>query len=318
MDLLPLRRKGFSSPFAAQFWAEWRMRGWIMPAVTAAAVVVVMIVVIILCLVEGSGDIFSTILKAPVAILLLLIPYLSFLVGGFLGGRYGKSEMEVFYASRPCSDRGLAGAKLGVGALSILVSWAIAWCAVLPSWLALVFINYPQPAVTNWAAAFAPTGLLNSLMQRPTLAVVLSLLLSWTLLSLTAVMGMLGHRSAFVKWAWGGVAWFFIGLMLTRSMIPPAIWSAVFRGGMIALGAGFLFASIAGIIASRFRNLAPTSMLLAGLAGWIAMAALGYWSWVTVKPSFFAPLVITWIGFLTLAAGTPALGALAVAKSRHR
>jgi len=133
VDRLPRRRREFRSPAEAQFWAEWRRGGWLLPA-CVGAVLVVVIAPLSWALRHHSINtvwILGWTLLLPV---LLAVP---------VGKGFSKPDvwsqslsLPVWMAIRPLAAGDFVVAKLKVAALSAAIAWLLV-TLFLALWLPL-------------------------------------------------------------------------------------------------------------------------------------------------------------------------------------
>jgi len=117
------RAKPFSSPAAAQFWLEWRERGYLLPL--GATLFGIPALVLAWCQplsAVSNGDLTAGLLVLTIAPLAA--------IGFFWGSRSSNLEFRTFGGSRPLSDGQLASAVLKSVTLSLILS-AVIWTAFM-------------------------------------------------------------------------------------------------------------------------------------------------------------------------------------------
>jgi hypothetical protein len=117
----------YSSPQAAQFWLEWRERGWVLPAVIAALGVGAIVLASCVPAKEIAGG--TPIEIAAGGSFFVFIAVL-FVIGFFWGCRSSTFEFRAFKGSRPLSDRQIAAAVLKSVTVG-LISTALVWAAFM-------------------------------------------------------------------------------------------------------------------------------------------------------------------------------------------
>ncbi|MEK6262209.1 MAG: hypothetical protein AABP62_26725 [Planctomycetota bacterium] len=126
---LPQRRQPFSSAASAQFWIEWRCKGFVLPLFPACFLVFITLVVV---------PFAST--RQLLPLLLFLggaVPVVAFVVGYGVGKSGFWSEdlsLSTWQATRPLSSGALATAKLHMAAISSLMTWVLLLFGI-PVWL---------------------------------------------------------------------------------------------------------------------------------------------------------------------------------------
>lgn len=220
LDTLPRWRGPFRSAAQAQFWFEWRRKGWFLTIAMAFSI---------------AGGI----LLFPAAVILderSSLPVLAFLsmlllplqVSGSGGAEMAKSDfwssekaIQPFHAARPLSDAALVIAKLKVATVITLLGWLLAALlgGLLASWtrwreLWMVRLadlsmpwSMPLPAWGGYASAFA-------------IALLAIIAITWHSMVASLSVGLIGRKNVITAWslvgmvlvfgAVTGVGWFYL------------------------------------------------------------------------------------------------------------
>ncbi|MGH9818454.1 MAG: hypothetical protein ACRD6I_20515, partial [Candidatus Acidiferrales bacterium] len=253
---MPASGARLSTPAQAQFWFQWRRKGWAMPGV------------VVFCLVAGitiwlvasrePEDLFLGFLGGGGALWLVGI------VGGLVIGNIGPSDsnfaMGHFLATRPMTDTEMARAILRTVAKSVLLAWVI--------WAAAFLIAY----VVLTAAGAAPALKLPEGMNWWYLPG--TLLGPWVVVGILTSIGLAGRSKSAYQLLCGFAA-AVIGVMLLSKLAlsPEARWLlqrtlVAIVGGTLLLGTAWAFA------AARRRLLIQTRTLWAAAGMWAAAIAL--------------------------------------------
>lgn len=139
----------FRSQTRAQFWLEWRTRGWVLPAVCAVV----------------SGFLLLWVRDAGIlaVVLVLCVPMAAgstAMATGRENSRRDGTLLSTYYATRPLGERGLGSTLLGVNALSIALGVFIIFFPFLlhvgPSayYQIIVGLNAWCPGTSSWPLAF--------------------------------------------------------------------------------------------------------------------------------------------------------------------
>lgn len=272
----------FRSPAEAQFWFEWRKKGWVIPATVNFCLMLGLVVWLIFNrdpkpLVEGfvvGGGMLS----------------LLGLVFGMIVGNVGPSdsnlEMGHFLGTRPMTSADMSRTILKSAALSILVAWATWGVAFLCLFGILVATQtMPQP--------FLPSGV--QWWYFPA-----TLLGSWTVLALVASVGLAG------RYSWLGQLYFgLFGLIIALSLISKfvlshAAQSQLFYGLMAVGGIAFVLGTVWAYVTALRRSLIGGPVVCAAASVWIALSAVVVLEWVRHPVEQF-PVYLFAIGLMAAA-----------------
>jgi hypothetical protein len=120
MDVLPRRRKNFTSPAAAQFWFEWRRSGLVLPMCIGA----------ILILMGPLSWLYRDDPKSTV-LMLVLIPAMPLILSAAVGMAFSRPDfwssdnsLKAFLAVRPLASGDIVVTKMKVAALSVAIIWS--------------------------------------------------------------------------------------------------------------------------------------------------------------------------------------------------
>ena len=288
----------FRSPAQAQFWFEWRMKGWLLPGIVVfGGLVGVGIWVVFsrdpLKLVEamiGSGAVLSIV----------------GLMGGLIMGNCGNKDSNVaighFLATRPLTNRDLAASILRSVAWSVLISWAIwAISAVSIAGLMAITGTLPQaPVISQWHWWYLPGALLSC----------------WIAASVTASFLMIGRDKQLATFFCASLVCF-VGFLLATKLLDRPTQEWVFSALQVVAGIGFgLFA--AGVMIVARRRLLIESSVVALLGSiWAAVSAIIFVECLRI-PSVTLPITILLIGVAALGVAPFAAAPLAIGWNRHR
>lgn len=127
-DMLPRNRRAFSSAAKAQFWMEWRERGWSVPAIIATLCV---LSVLLAAAMPSQKAVITFWLFLLICLLSLGAPLFVGLNIGTLGRGF---EMTSFRATRATSSFMQSMVVIMVALWSMLMAWAV----ILTAWLVMI------------------------------------------------------------------------------------------------------------------------------------------------------------------------------------
>ena len=302
LDPAPALGAAFRSPAQAQFWFEWRQKGWAMPAIVLALGAIfglgwLCFNRVPLNLFEGAfwGGVFL-----PVGGLII-----GLLIGN-AGPTDSKMEMGHFLSTRPMTSAEMARIMLKTAALSLLAAWVLwmlgflAVCVVLQAAHAQVQIALPQPQ--GWR-------------QFP-----VTLFGAWLSVAFLATLAQAGRPRLTMTLFCSAMALMIGGILFTKYMLDrDPLLAAQFRdGSLIAAGLIFVLGTAWAFVAARRRSLIGSPTVYAAAGIWIAASALVVslqWSAAFANP---LPLHVFVVGVLALAAFPLAGAPLALAWNRNR
>ena len=289
----------FSTLAQAQFWFEWRKKGWAMPGTT------------VFCMILGLGVwlIFIRDPKALVEGFVVAGGLLSAIgmIGGMIFGNTGPTdqnfEMGHFLGTRPMSTVEMSRTILKTAALSVLIAWAI-WGAAFLSLFAILFATNarPQPLLPSgvqwW---YFPATLLGC----------------WTVLALGTSGGLMGS----LKWSgqfYAGVIVFIISLFLfSKFALSHAAQTQLFYGVMAVSGIAFVLGTVWAYARALRRSLIGGPVVCIAVSVWIALSAVVMLEWVRHPVEQF-PVYLFAIGLMAAAVAPFATAPLALTWNRNR
>jgi hypothetical protein len=258
LDPAPALGAPFSSSHAAQFWCEWRRKGWAMPA----AVVLLMTFGLVIWLVFSRDPL---VLIGGVVAGGGMLSLLGF-VGGLLIGNCGPNdanyEMGQFLATRPMTSTNMARILLRTAGLSTLIAWA--------EWVVAGLVVYGILLAFQWEAKLAMDRDLNlAWWYFPA-----TLLGPWVVAAVGASVLVTGRSKPFVVIGTALlVSW--MGLLIFAKFCLT--WPAreeLFRDVAVAAGVVLIVLTVWLFVVARRRALITSAVVLASLIGWMALCLL--------------------------------------------
>ncbi len=298
-DVAPVDGPAFRSRTEAQYWSEWRKKGWAMPGI------------VILGLVMGAGfwlffsrnpkDLVSGLIGGGAV--LSVIGFVGAIIMGNTGRTDSEFEMGSFLASRPIANTELTKITLRVIAKSVLLAWAI-WLVAFSCVCGVVWLTGRNPlqdippGVRWW---YLPATLLGC----------------WTVTAVLTSICLMGRIGLFSKVILFLCALFFTfncfsGFVLTRD--AQKIFT---QGLLIIVGIAFIFISCIFFFAGRKRQMIDSKDLVVCGCFWLAASTIVGIDGIQQPPEMI-PNYIFSIGLLALAVVPPAAAPLALAWNRHR
>lgn len=288
----------FSSPLQAQFWFEWRKKGWAMPSV------VVFGMFIGLCIWGIFNRDWKDLFEGFVAggLLLTAMGFLGLFLGN-VGNNDTTFEIGHFLATRPLTNTQVARTTLKVLARSVLIAWAI-WAV---------------PFVILFAVCFAlqPLELAAFLKDIGWWYLPATLLGSWTTVSILAAISMTGRSQLLAQLICGFLA-AFIGVALFRRFVLPVSAQLPFdRGIGITIGVLLLVGTAWSFVAARRRSLIGAPTVGAAATVWTVLSGLIVLDWALhpARPWLAGVLAVS---FAALVVAPLAAAPLALAWNRNR
>jgi hypothetical protein len=312
-------RRPFASAADAMYWLEWRRNGYVLP-VMVGLLLVAQLAVLALAPAPGQAAFQAGVFLASLAV---FPPIMAAAAGASTGNVHPWSRkvswLPAFSAARPVTSAEMVAVKLRVAARSTLITWALAFLAIL----ALLPLSASGTVLARWAGLLIETqGVKGAVLL---LLVVLGLVaLTW---------------KEFVNQLWVGLTgrwWVVVSLSaalpvgatavaLVTQLVAPRpeaqarLLAAVPR--VIALALPVKLA--AGLLIARAlwrRGLVPPRTLTRFAVAWVLAAAglFGLAVWL-VPPEVYSPPVV---GCAAVALGMPlvrlGLAPLALDWNRHR
>ncbi|MFN0051933.1 MAG: hypothetical protein ACKV0T_07060 [Planctomycetales bacterium] len=295
LDPAPAFGAPFSTAARAQFWFEWRQKGWAIPA--EVLFVVPMGLLLWLLFNRDPRALYDGMLAGGAC-----LPIGAALVGLFLGNvgpSDGKIVMGHFLATRPMTSLEMSRIMLKTGALSALIGWLL-WGIAFLTIAGLLIISGKLPE----------TAQLRDLWYLPGI-----LLCTWLGVSLPATVVQTG-RGALLMTLFCGIpstliAWSLFG-KFTFEGYPQSLMqfhqvSMVVAGLAAIAGTGWLY------LRARRRRLIHSATLYSAAGLWLLLSAIalniGWWTgqWpipvsigltgglaLAALPLAGAPLALTW------------------------
>jgi hypothetical protein len=284
LDPAPALGAPFPSPLAAQFWFEWRQKGWAMPA----AVVLLMTFGLAIWL------IFS---RDPLVLIGAVVVgggMLSLLggVGGLLIGNCGPNdanyEMGQFLATRPVTSPDMARTLLRTAGLSTLIAWA--------AWVIAGLLVYGILLAFQWGPKMA----VDRNLILPWWYFPATLLGPWTVATFGASILLTGRTKPFVVI---GSVLFVLWLALqifAKYYLSQMGREAMYEGLAAACGGAAIGLTVWLFVVARRRALVGTSVAIAALTGWLVLCILAA-TLVPRDPPYSILTQFPWQGWLVLA-----------------
>ncbi|MBW8034894.1 MAG: hypothetical protein FVQ79_04440 [Planctomycetes bacterium] len=320
-DMLPRNRRAFSSTAKAQFWMEWRERGWSVPAIIAA-----------LCVISVLLGAAMPSQKAVITFWMFLLIFLMSLggplfVGLNLGTMGRRFEMTSFRATRPISSLMQSMVVIWTALWSMLMAWAV----ILLAWLLMIgwFYLVGQSETVTETLTVA-TGLMKQIGYSKLLGLAglfpLYLLAAVGIGASLTLMGRTWFLCILCGGSWGVlIIW---AILCGLGLIPEWFQTAFSKALPWGIGMTSLVGTIWIFARACQRELIYQRVCLFAGCSWAALFA---GMWLLWRYAFAAGLEILWFskapqsssiimmgGLLTLMVLPLASGPLAVAWNRHR
>jgi len=267
--VLRQRDHRFPSPAAAQFWADWWQKGIAMPA--AIAVVLVTVLIVMVVRVQLGWSILSDSLKVFVGLTLILVCWLPWGFGVFLG-QVDMSKQSLgfkgFAGTLPVSDAFLARSILKAGACSLLSLAAI--CTLLVG------------IACGWVIAVEGLDTVRFVLKgnsSPVSVAVVSLLAAWIGLGTTMSLTMTG-RGWIGLWALGLLGAFaLLCLPLMVLLLPAAVFDAVRLMTALMFAVACVAGSIWAFVAAYKRHYVGLRTVRLSATVWLVLCSVLGWFW---------------------------------------
>ncbi len=278
----------FTSPLQAQYWMEWRKKGWALPVVVMFGMFIGLSIWGVF--VRDVQELFDGFVAGGA--MLTLLGFVGLFLGN-VGANDTTFEIGHFLSTRPLTNTEISRTILKVLAQSVLIAWAI-WAAPFLLLFAVLHARHAVPAVEllddlGWW--YVPATLLGS----------------WATVSTLAAIAMTG-RSRLLAQLICGLFVLFIGLNLISKFALPVPTRLPFARGVAAtIGAVLLLGTVWVFGAARRRGLIglPTLCIAASV-------------WAMLSGSIFLDSILNparpWIvGVLAVCVATLAVAPLAAA-----
>ena len=300
--------RGFRSPQQAQFWYEWRQKGWIMPAL------LLFFMLVLLVGYQFGGSQRTDLVNAFRAYGMALVVFslvVSLVQGSARLSAEGRGECGPFLGTRPLTDAALSAAMLEVSAVSLLVTWLlwIAGTAAATCWLGagegLSAVRHAWQLLPN---VEGPSWVLYFLGV---------LFMAWTVLATFVPLTMTGrHRLVFSVLTFGPVAFAAFLWSVKVGLVTEAAEFVMRAAAYLASTALLIGIAVAVRTALRSGHITPRTVGL-GLALWVVPCVLFvtiYGSTQLGHPVVLTMIITAWAASLSPLATAP----LAMSWNRHR
>lgn len=297
-DPAPDVRPAFASPLQAQFWMEWRKKGWAMPAVVLFGMFIGLSIWVIFN--RQLKDLFEGF--AAGGAMLMLIGFLGLFLGN-VGSNDTTFEMGHFLATRPLTNTEISRTILKVLARSVLIAWVI-WAVPFLILYAILDVRQAVPAVEvlqDFGWWYFPATLLGS----------------WTVVSVLAAISMAGRTQLLAQLICGLLGGF-IGLATFRCFaLPASAWLPFDRGVGVTIAALLLLGTLWAFVAARRHSLIGMPMVVAAASAWTVLSGLIVLDW-TLHPDRPWLAGVLAVSFAALVVAPLAGAPLALAWNRNR
>ena len=283
----------FSSPLQAQFWFEWRKKGWALPVIVVFGMFIGLSIWVIFN--RQLKDLFEGF--AAGGAMLTLMGFLGLFLGN-VGANDTTFEMGHFFATRPLTNTEISRTILKVLARSVLIAWVI-WAVPFLVLYAILNARQAVPVVEvlqNFGWWYFPATLLGS----------------WTVVSVLASLAMTG-RSKLLAQLLCGVLALLIGLALSRTAYPNPLLMRFYYGIGVTIAASTVLGTVWMFVTARRRSLIGMPTVSAAGSAWTLLSGLIVLDWVlhparpwlagvlavslaalVVAPLAAAPLALAW------------------------
>ena len=280
----------FRSAAHAQFWFEWRRKGWFMPGAVALGVFGATCVWLVLS--RRPQDLYLAI--AGGGVLLSFFGFIGGIVIGNVGPTDSDPKMAQFLATRPMTTGDMARMILKAAAWSLLVAWGV-WAATF-----LVVLEIHSATVNRRESV-------------PWWFVLVMLPAPWIVVAIGAAIRLTGRVRPLLA--------LFLSVIALPMAIVAYVWVAdprlIAQRVDAAIGIAFVLATMWAFNAARRHSLISSQTLLVALVGWIALGAFAALPWVASSRTPLGGYVFI-LGLLALAVAPLAAFPLALAWNRTR
>jgi hypothetical protein len=302
LDPAPAVGLAFRTPAAAQFWFEWRQKGWAMPF----EVLVVLPICFSLWLLfdRVPQNLYEGVLHGGGALLTVGALIVGLMMGN-AGPVDGWFETGHFAATRPMTNTDLSWTMLKTAAISVFAAWSL-WAVAFLILYAIVLATgaVPQPQLPGeWGWWYFPATFVGA----------------WLGVSLLATIGQAGRPKFFMILFFGSLTILLAGIILRSDILPQDEQSRGLVQNVLMIGASLLF--ILGtswtFAAAQRRSLVALKCVYAAAAIWSGLALLVV-AHAAVRAA--APFAVYFfvVGLMSLAVFPLAAAPLALSWNRHR
>ena len=303
LDPAPHAGLPFRSASQAQFWFEWRQKGWALPAIVVMGLAFGFIGWLLFN--RNPRELFDAATAAGA-----MLPVGGLIVGLFFGNAStnlgGALEMGPFHAARPMTSSDMSRTTLRAAGVSVIIAWAI-WAAAYLGLYAILLL-----------ANVAPRSLFPS--EVGWLYFPLTLLGTWLTLTCIATIGQAG-RSILFGSLFIGVPAVAVGVILiSHFVLMPAADDLLNACIATFIGVVYLLGTIWAFVAARRRGAIGSSTVWAASSACAVSWALLVLFWAQHRsehPSSL-PFLVHAVGALALVVFPIAAAPLALAWNRNR
>jgi len=294
----------FRTPAQAQFWFEWRRKGWALPAIVIFALSIGFVGWLLFD--RNPNQLFE---KATAAGAVL--PVLGLIVGLIFGNANtsdlgGVMEMGHFLATRPMTSTDLSRTMLKAAGISMVVAWAIWAAAYLALYAILLLANVaPRPLLAGdigwWCFP-------------------LTLLGTWAALTFVATIALTG-RQFLLLGLFVGIPALTIGItMISLFLLTPETRKTFSEGITTLVGMIFILGTVWAFLAARRRSLIGLPNVWAAAGAWVALCLLFglFWWQHRIEHPASVHLFVHSVGLLALVVFPLAAAPLSLAWNRNR
>ena len=246
----------FRTPADAQFWHEWRRKGWAMPAAMMFCV----------CGGVGCWMLFSRDPRALAegffagGLLLSLLALICGVVLGNTGPQDSNFEIGSFLATRPLTSAAMARTILKMAALSVLAAWAV-WAVAFLAIYLLMLTTASVPAVAlpkplGWW--YFPATLLGP----------------WIATTMGIAVGLTGRMQLFVKAACGALAVAVAASIISQYAFSPPLRLQVWHFLVATAGVTLVLVAAWTAVMARRRKLIEAVAVYFMVAAWAILSGL--------------------------------------------
>ncbi len=303
LDPAPEAGLPFRSAAQAQFWLEWRQKGWALPAIVVMGLAFGFFGWLLFN--RNPRELFDGAIAAGA-----MLPVGGLIVGLFFGNATtnlgGTLEMGPFLAARPMTSLDMSRTTLRAAGVSVLVAWVIWIAAYIGLYATLLMANVAPrklfPDELGWW--YFPITLLGT----------------WLLLACMTAIGQAG-RSLLFGTLYCGVPAVTIGvLLISHFVLTPEAAVALIEGITTLLGVAYLLGTIWAFVVARRRAAIGSPTIWIASSAWAALCALlvVFWSQHRSEHPATLPLLIHLAGALALVVFPFAAAPLALAWNRNR
>jgi hypothetical protein len=292
-DAAPSADRTFAAPERAQFWFEWRQKGWAMPVTVAFGMLFGVTVWAIFS--RDPEEAFAG--MATGGFLLSIAALIGGMVVGNTSPKDSMAQMSSFLATRPISTSDLARIILKTAAWSMFLAWLM-WAAAFCVTYAILRATNQLPGSPEvpWSWWYLPA----------------SLLVAWTVLALSASVGLLGRPYLLVKVLCGLMCGYIGLILLSRFTLTYEGQLLLGRVATLAVSIAFIALTLWAFVGARRRGLIGWPTVYVAASVWIGLAAVVVLAWtenvlgmpevllllapaaLSVAPLATAPLALAW------------------------